>query len=87
LQHLHSPQPLCILIFCHYQNQKKYKVTLKKHFVDSIEGTNLEHLANGLKDNNYDTNKTLDFLKQIDAARSLNVLEYVPSLGRHYDIK
>ena len=78
IQHVWTPE-------CLYINNAP--ATLKKHFVDSIAGTNLEHLANGLKDNSYDTNKTIDFLKQIDAARSLNVLEYIPSLGMHYDVK
>tara|TARA_E500000305_G_C3807163_1_gene136750 strand:- start:248 stop:451 length:204 start_codon:yes stop_codon:yes gene_type:complete len=61
--------------------------TLKKHFVESVAGTKLEYLAKGLKDNNYDQNKTIDFLKQIDNTRNLNVLQYVPDLGIHYSIK
>ena len=61
--------------------------TLKDQFKKSVEGTNLEHLSKVFSNNNYDQNKTIDFLKQIDSIRNLNVLNYIPNLGMHYDIK
>ena len=78
IQHVWTPE-------CLYMNNAPS--TLKKHFVESVAGTKLEYLAKGLKDNNYDQNKTIDFLKQIDNTRNLNVLQYVPDLGIHYSIK
>jgi len=78
IQHVWSPE-------CLYINNAPS--TLKKHFVESVAGTNLEYLAKGLKDNNYDQNKTIDFLKQIDKTRNLDVLQYIPNLNLHYDIK
>jgi MoaA/NifB/PqqE/SkfB family radical SAM enzyme len=77
IQHVHTPEQLCIL---------NAPASLKEIFLKQIKGTKFEYLAQSLEfNNNYNYKKTIEFINNICVNRNLNFEEYFPNFKLHYE--